>query len=339
MNHILATQKMSGLEKASLLLIALGSKAASGVLQHLSPAEVHTLCSQIAAQNKVDNFNLEHVLHEFTSQHNSTRSAGGLDYARELLQQVLGTAKAEEILGDISEGNITKPFEWLKTSDIPRLANILLHERPQVIALVLAYLGIDQASILLSTLPQELQGNVAYRLTSMKPVDIDIVRTIDEIIREKLSRNNSGDLKAVGGLQSLVTILNNADRSTENMIITYLEQTESSIADSVKQMLFVFEDVANLDNKAIQAIIRELEQEDLRLSLKGTSPEIREVFFRNMSERAVEAMREDLEMMGSVKKRDVEAAQRRVVSVIRRLEEEGEINIRQDEEEEEDMYS
>jgi flagellar motor switch protein FliG len=247
--------------------------------------------------------------------------------------QTVGAEKAEEILGDISHGHIGKPFEWVKSPDISRLANLLQHERPQVIALVLAHLNIDQASALLSSLPQELQGNVALRLTSMKPVDIDIVHTIDGVLKEKIARNSSGDMKAVGGVQSLVTILNNADRSTENQIISYLEQTESGIADSVKQMLFVFEDIVNLDNRAIQAIIRELDQEDLRLSLKGTSDEIREVFFKNMSERAVEAMREDLEMMGSVRRRDVEAAQRRVVAVIRRLEEAGEISTRPDDEE------
>lgn len=333
MDHNSPSQKLTGLEKASLLLIALGSETASGVLKHLSSAEVNLLCSQIAAQNHVDTKELEIVLKEFSSQRKIAHTVGGYEYAKELLEQALGADKAEEILGEISHGHIGKPFEWVKSPDIPRLANILQHERPQIIALVLAHLNVEQASALLSALPQDLQGNIAYRLTSMKPVDIDIVHTIDSVLRERIARSSSGDMKAVGGLQSLVTILNNADRSTENKIISYLEQTESDIADSVKQMLFVFEDIVNLDDKAIQSVIRELDQEDLRLSLKGASEEIREVFFRNMSERAVQALREDLEMMGSVRRRDVEAAQRRVVSVIRSLEEAGEISTRPDEEE------
>jgi flagellar motor switch protein FliG len=185
----------------------------------------------------------------------------------------------------------------------------------------------------ISLLPPEMQGVVAHRLTTIRPVAPDLVSAIDEALRDRLSKERRGAMRAVGGLQSLVTILNNADKSTESKILEYLQKTEGKIAESVRQMMFVFEDVPKLDDRALQTIIRDLDQEDLRLSLKGASDELKEAFFRNMSERAVEVLKEDLEMMGAVKVRDVEGARRRILGVIHRLDEVGEISLRPDEDE------
>jgi flagellar motor switch protein FliG len=259
--------------------------------------------------------------------------AGGLDFAKELLEQSLGPDKAKEMMDDIAAGTGQRRFEWLKGSNASQLASCLQGERPQVIALILAHLPANQAADVIAQLPQEMQGAIAYRLTSMRPVAPEIVKAIDEKLKEKLAREGTGVLRSVGGLQSLVTILNNADRSTESKILEYLEQTGSGIAENVRQMMFVFEDIIKLNDRMLQLIIRELDQEDLRLSLKGASEEIKDAFFRNMSERAAEVLRDDLEMMGPVKLRDVEAARRRVVAVIHRLDEAGEISIRPDDEE------
>jgi flagellar motor switch protein FliG len=327
-----ATQ-ISGIEKASLLLISLGSKAAGSVLQHLSSDEVQTLCAQIARQQKVDPLLQTQVLQDFTRSRDVS-CVGGLDYAQELLEQALGPAKAKSLMDQIAIGSGGRPFDWLKGSSTSRLASCLQHERPQVIALVLAHLTAAQAAEALALLPEEIQGAVAHRLTAMQPVAPDVVTYIEDILKSKLVRDGAtGDLKSVGGLQSLVMILNNADRPTEGKIMQYLEQAESDIAESVKQMMFVFEDILTLDDRAVQAIICDLEQDDLRLSMKGASDEIKEMFFRNMSERAAEALKEDLEMLGPVKRRDVEAAQRRVVAVVRKLDETGEISLRPDSEE------
>lgn len=327
--------ELTGVEKASLLLIALGSDTASRVLQHLAPDEVQRLCAQIAKQEKVDQGLQEQVLVEFARGQDVASIMGGMGYAQELLEQSVGPIKAKELLEEIAVGSGGRPFDWLVGSKTPRLANCLQNERPQVIALVLAHLPADQAADVMSQLPEDVQGRVAYRLTAMQPVPREIVRAVEEAVRVKLAKEGTGDLREVGGLQALVTILNNADRPTESKILEYLEQTEASIAESVREMLFVFEDIVNLDDRALQVVIREVEQEDMRLSLKGASDEMKEVFFKNMSERAAEAMKEDLEMMGPVKVRDVEAARRRMLAVIRRLEEAGEITLRQDEEEEE----
>ncbi len=322
---------LSGIEKASLLLIALGSKTASGILQQLDPQEVQKLCTRIAMHKNVDPKVRDAVLRE-VAQSEQGKSAGGMNYAQELLEQSLGSTKAKEMLADIAKGTGARAFDFVTAGNVSRLAHCLRNERPQVITLVLAHLTSDQAAAALAQLPEELQGRVAFRLTSMQPVALEVVKPIEEIVKQRMSSDSGGDRMSVGGLQSLVSILNNADRSTENKILEFLQQTEATIADNVREMMFVFEDVITLDDRSLQVVIRELEQDDMRLSLKGASEEIREAFFRNMSERAAEAIKEDLEMMGPAKRRDVEAAQRRVVSVIRRLEESGDINLRTEEE-------
>ena len=324
--------QLTGVERASLLLITLGSKTASNVMQHLTPEEATKLASQIAKQKKVDPVLQEQVVQEYI-QSRDADGVGGLGYAQELLEQALGPAKAKEVMSDITAGSGGRPFDWLKGMSASRVATSLLNERPQVISLVLAHLPGDRAAEVISQLPDSVQGKVAYRLTSMQPVAPEMVKAVEEVLRAKISKDATGDLKNVGGLQSLVAILNNADRTTEGKIMKYLEGTESAIAESVKSMMFVFEDTIKLDDRAIQIIIRELEQEDLRLSLKGAMQEIKDLFFRNMSERAAETLREDLEMMGPVRRKDVEAAQRRVVAVIRRLDEAGEISLREEDEE------
>lgn len=324
------TTQLSGLQKASLLLIALGSKTAGSVLQQLSPDEVRSLCEEIAKQKNVDGDVQEQVLQEFARAQGAGSGDGGVEYARELLQAV--GANADELLADFSDETSGRSFGWLKGMNTAQLAACLQAERPQVTALVLAHLQPSFAADVISALPEEVQGKVAYRLTTMQPVAPEAVKAVEENLRIKLSRDGASDLKAVGGIRSLVTILNNADRPTEKQVLDFLEQAEASIAESVRQMLFVFEDIIKLDDQALQTVIRELDQQDLRLSMKGAPEEIQEAFFKNMSERAAEALKEDLEVMGPVRLREVEAARGRVVAVVRRLNETGQINISSDKE-------
>jgi flagellar motor switch protein FliG len=178
-----------------------------------------------------------------------------------------------------------------------------------------------------------MQGEIAYRLTTMLPVAPETASSIEKILQGQLMGDGSSDLKDVGGLDALVSVLNNADRATERKILEYLEEIEASIAENVKLRMFVYEDIANLDTRAIQRIIREAEQDDMRLSLKGAAQAVKDAMFSNMSERAAEALKEDLETMGPVKVKDVEAARRRIVATVRRLEDAGEITIREDTEE------
>lgn len=323
----------SGVQKASLLLLALGTEAAGAVLQKLSPEEVKVLGSNIAKLNNVDASMKSSVFQEFTTKHKGGLSVPGADYVKQILESALGSAKAEEMATEIFMDDPDRPFDWLKTIPTPKLAACLRSERPQVIALILAYISPARAAEVISGLPEQIQGDVAYRLGYMQSVSPEIAEAVEEILQSKLSREGSTTLKAVGGVNSLVAILNNADRATEAKILEYLDTVEAGVADSVREMLFVFEDVAKLDDTALRAILQDADQEDVRLAMKGSTEAIREAFFKNMSERASEAMKEDLEMMGRVKVKEVEAAQRRIMAVVRRLDEAGTISIRADNEE------
>jgi flagellar motor switch protein FliG len=328
-----SAEALSGVEKASLLLVALGTDGASSVLQRLSPEQVKSLGAQISKLRNVEPAVRDNVLREFASRHTTGLTVPAAEYAREILEQALGPAKAQDIVAEILTDSSGQPFDWLKSVGTPRLAACLRNERPQVIALVCAYLSPMRAADVISQLPEQVQGDVAYRLGYMQSVSPEIAEAVEDSLETKLSREGNTNLKAVGGVNSLVAILNNADRATETKIFDYLETIEAGVAESVREMLFVFDDIAKMDDQALQAIIQETEQEDLRLAIKGTTEPIRQAFFKNMSERAAEAMKEDLEMMGRVKVRDVEAAQRRVTAVVRRLDEAGTISIRSDSEE------
>ena len=324
------TTELSGLDKASLLLVTLGSSAAGTVLKHLTAEEAQMLGARIATQKAIDASVRTAIADEFVKSHQSGSATAGIDFAREVLQQALGPAKAEEVLSELSADSRSRPFGWLRQVASSSLAASLANERPQVTALVLSHLPPSKAAEVVSQLPEEAQGCVAYRLTQVREVLPEVTQTLESALRNALQGGGGARRDEAEGLRTLVEILNNSDRATEAKILEYLERTESAVAESVRSMLFAFEDIVRLDDQTLQTVIQALEQEDLRLAIKGSSDEIKEAFLRNMSQRAADAMREDLEMMGRVKVRDVEAAQRRIVSVIRELDERGEIAIHAD---------
>ncbi len=325
---------LTGVDKASLFLLALGTEAAGLVMQQLSQDEVKAVGSNIARLGNVDPSMKDKVFKEFSARYRDGVAVPGNEYVRQVLESALGTSKAQDIVAEIFGDTSGQAFDWIKTAATPRLASCLRSERPQVIALILAYMPAARAAEVIAQLPEEIQGDVAYRLSSMQYVSPEIARAVDEVLETKLARESSTALKAVGGVDSLVAILNNADRSTESKILGYLDNVEADMAENVRQMLFTFDDIIKLDDQALQAILQETEQEDIRMAVKGATEPIKEAIFRNMSERAVEAMKEDLEMMGRVKVKDVEAAQRRIMAVVRRLDEDGTISVRGDNSEE-----
>ena len=324
------TTQLSGLDKASLLLVALGSGAAGTVLKHLTAEEAQMLGARIARQKTVDASVGAAIADEFVKSHRSGSATAGIDFAREVLQQALGPAKAEEVLSELSTDSRPKPFGWLRQVASSSLAGSLRNERPQVIALVLSHLPPSKAAEVVSQLPEEARGDVAHRLTRVQEVSPEVTQTLESALRNALQGGGGARRDKAEGLRTLVEILNNSDRATESKILEHLERTEPAVAESVRSMLFAFEDVVRLDDRTLQIVIQALEQEDLRLAIKGSSDEIKEALLRNMSQRAADAMREDLEVMGRVKVRDIEAAQRRIVSVIRQLDERGEIAIHAD---------
>ena len=319
---------LSGIEKASVLLISLGADLSSSILQQLMPEEIERLTAEIVMLKRVDPHLRSQVLDECKKTLGDKTVVGGAEYARIILEQVVGGAKAKELLTRLTSGGGVGSFRWLRAVPPPQLAQCIKSERPQVAALVLGHLPAEQAAQVLSALPEHMQGEVALRLTAMQPTDPEVVRGVDEVLIQRLSTSENAAYTEVGGNEAVVNILNNVDRGTEKKIMEFLSESATDTANSIKEMMFVFEDLLVLDDRSIQVVLRDVPQDDLRLALKGSADNVREVFFRNMSQRSAETLREDLEASGPVKLRDVESAQGRIASIARALDEAGEISIR-----------
>ena len=316
-----------------MLLIALGSELSANVMQQLTPDEIERLASGIVVTRRVDSEQRQKVLDECIRSLSEDDAGGGADYAAKLLEQAVGGIKAKEVLGRLTPRGGLDALNWLKDVSALQLASCVGNERPQLVALVVAYLPPEQAAQLLSALPETLRGEVALRLTTMQPTDPEVVKHLSQVLRQRLSTFDSATLTEVGGSESIARILSNVDRTTEKTIMEYLTENDKDVAEKIKENMFVFEDILSLDDRAVQTIVRDTPQEDLRLALKGSPPEARDVFYRNMSQRAADTLKEDLETGGPVKKRDVEGAQGRIAGIARQLDEAGEISIRGTDEE------
>jgi len=325
----LARSKSSGLKKSAILLMALGPSVSAKILRHFNETDIERISLEIANTTKVEVNTIEEVLEEFLllSQAQRYMLDGGLDYARNLLEQTLGTQRATEIIKKLKEASQIKPFMFVRKADPKQLTNLIGQEHPQTIALILSYLDPLQASQVLGSLPDEQQPEIARRIALMDRTSPEVLKEVEGVLQERLSSVVQQDFAAAGGIQSLVDILNNVDRGTEKLILEELEKDDPKLVDEIRKLMFIFEDVTALDNASIQRIIREVDQKDLALALKGSSEEVKERIFRNVSKRAAEMLKEDVEFMGPVRLREVEEAQQRIVSVVRKLDETGEIII------------
>jgi len=320
---------MPGIAKASVLLIALGSSMSSNVLQQLSPDEVERLTAEIVRRKRIRPELRKKVIEECKRALADDTAMGGQEYAREVLGQVFGENKAKEFLARLASGGSgAGSGRTLRTIPPRQLAQLLKSERPQIVALVLGHLAADHAAQVMGALPEHIQGEAALRLTTMQPTDPEVVNKVADVLIQQMANPESAGLTEVGGNESIVQILNNVGRTTEKKILEYLTQVDEKVANQIKEKMFVFEDILALDDRSIQVILRDVPQDDLRLALKGSPDNVKEVFFRNMSQRAAETLKEDLEASGPVKLKDVEAAQSRIVNVARQLDEAGEISLR-----------
>ncbi|WP_438432440.1 flagellar motor switch protein FliG [Gorillibacterium sp. sgz500922] len=324
-----AQQGLSGRQKAAILLISLGPEVSAQIFKHLRDEEIEQLTLEIANVRKVDSAEKETILAEFHQicMAQEFISQGGITYAREILEKALGPQKAIDIINRLTATLQVRPFDFARKADPAQILNFIQNENSQTIALVLSYLQADQASMILSSLPQEKQAEVAKRIALMDSTSPEIIAQVERVLEQKLSATVTQDYTSAGGIEAIVQILNGVDRGTERTILDSLEIQDPELAEEIKKRMFVFEDIVNIDNRSIQRIIRDIENADLQLALKVASEEVREVIFRNMSKRMVETFREEMEYMGPVRLRDVEEAQTRIVSTIRRLEEAGEIII------------
>ena len=321
---------LTGVQKAAILFITLGPEASANIINKLPERDIQRITYEIANTTTVSTTEKSEILEEFI-QMNKAKDyilEGGFDYAKDLLSKALGNQKAKEILDKVSEETQQyRPFALARKADSIQLLNIISNEHPQTIALILCHINVDKAAQILSELPQEVQEEVAYRIAVMNTTSPTVIKEVEKTLNMKLSSIVRNEVTSIGGLQSIVDILNQVDRSTEKNIMEALERQDPEIAEKVKESMFVFEDIIALDDVAIQRILREVDGKDLALALKGSSEEVSEAIFRNQSKRAAASMKEDIEFLGPVRIADVEKAQTKILAVIRRLDENGEIVI------------
>ena len=320
---------LTGREKAAILLISLGKEKASEIYKHLSEDEIEQLTLEIANLSKVESDIKDQVLEEFYQLCLAQNyiSEGGIGYARDILERALGSQKALEIINRLTSSLQVRPFDFVRKADPSQILNFIQNEHPQTIALVLAYLRPEQAAAIISSLPQDKQVEVATRIALMDRTSPDVIKEVERVLERKLSAMLTTDFTNAGGIQALVDILLSVDRGTEKHIMENLELQDSELAEEIRQRMFVFEDIVTLDNRSIQRFLREVDNNDLILALKGASEEVSRVIFANMSKRLQDMIKEDMEYLGPVRLRDVENAQQKIVNIIRQLEEAGEIII------------
>ena len=320
-------KQLSGRQKAAIFLVTLGSEISSEIFKHLREDEIEALTFEIARLDSVEAHDRDAVLLEFQElmMAQDFITTGGIDYARELLEKSLGSQKAVDIINRLTSSLQVRPFDFIRRTDPTHLLNFIQQEHPQTIALILAYLEPGKASIILSSLPHEIQSNIAKRIATMDRTSPEVLREVERVLEKKLSTLSSEDYTAAGGVESIVDILNLVDRSTEKVIIESLEEEDPELAEEIKKRMFVFEDIVLLDDRAIQKVLREVDTAELAKALKAVDSEVQDKIYRNMSKRAATLLKEDMEYMGPVRLKDVEEAQQKIVSIIRKLEEQGEI--------------
>lgn len=326
----MAQPKLKGLQKAAVLLLTLGPDTSAKVLkQHFPESEIERLTYTISNLGRVPQEVRDSVIDEFLElqQVRSHIVQGGVKHAKEILEKAVGHHKADEIIRRLTQTAAIIPFSSLRKTDPKHLLSFIRDEHPQTIALILSYLDPSQAAAILSALPQELQTEIARRIAVMERTSPEIVHEIQRVLEHKMMTVVTVEQTQVGGVESLVAILNMVDRATEKSILEELENEDPALADEVRRRMFMFEDIVKLDDVSIQRILREVNTKDLAVALRGAAEEVKNRIFKNMSQRAGKMLKDELEFMGPVRLRQVEEAQQKIVKIIRALEEAGEIII------------
>ncbi|CRZ34567.1 flagellar motor switch protein FliG [Herbinix hemicellulosilytica] len=324
-----SAQEITGIQKAAILLITLGPERSANIFKHLREDEIEALTLEIANTRSVSAATKDMVLDEFYEICLAQQyiAEGGISYAKELLEKALGPEKAREVIGKLTASLQVRPFEFVRKADATQLLNFIQDEHPQTIALILSYLPSSQASAIISGLSPDKQADVAKRIATMDRTSPDVIKEVEKILERKLASLVNQDYTIVGGVDAIVEILNTVDRGTEKHIMETLEIEDPELADEIRKKMFVFEDILSLDDRSIQRVLREVDNNELAVALKGATEEVQNVIFNNMSKRLAAMIKEDMEYMGPVRMKDVEEAQQRIVNIIRKLEDSSEIII------------
>ena len=321
-------ERLSGRRKAAVLIAALGPELAASVIQHMQEDEIEAISLEMSKLSAVGEQAAEAIMVELaTLTSEQIAVSGGIDLTREVLERALGSERAQELLGRLSSVTEMRPFEFLRRTSPDQIAGFLRTESPQTVALVVANLHSSLAAQVLARLPEQMRPEVALRIARMGDVSTEIIHQAEEIIRVKLSVVVQQEYATAGGVKALADILGHTDRSTERVVLDHLGSEDGELAEEVRRMLFVFEDIVKLDDRAIQQVLREADQKDLVLALRGAPEAVKQGVLSNMSERGAAMLLEELEIQQPQRKRDVDAAQGRIVAVVRRLEESGAIVI------------
>ncbi|MEN3043227.1 MAG: flagellar motor switch protein FliG [Fervidobacterium sp.] len=321
--------RLTGRRKAAILLVTMGPERAAKVLKNLEDSEVEALTIEIANLGKVTNEERKIVLEEFQSLTKAREMiiSGGIEYAKEMLIKAFGPEKAMQIIERLVSNLAVKPFEFMKSADVVQIVNFLQSEHPQTIALVLSFLDTRIAAQVLGSLPENLQLEVIKRISLLERASPDVVKEVEKLLEKKFAGVATQTLSVVGGLDTAAEIMNNLDRSTEKALMERLTYETPELAEEIRRRMFVFEDILKLDDRSVQLVLREVNTQDLAVALKGASEELKQKIFNNMSKRAQQLLKDEIEFMGPVRVKDVEEAQQKIINIIRRLEEAGEIVI------------
>ena len=324
-----ADEKINGIQKAAILMIALGPEKSAMIFKHLKEDEVEELTLEIANTRSITPQLKESVVNEFYQVCLAQQyiAEGGINYAKELLEKSFGAEKAMDVIGKLTASLQVKPFEFVRKADASQLLNFIQDEHPQTIALILSYLAPGQAALIVSALPPDRQADVTKRIAVMDRTSPDVIKEVEKVLESKLSSLVNQDYTIVGGVDAVVEILNTVDRGTEKHIMETLEIEEPELADEIRKKMFVFEDILLLDDRAIQRVLRDVDNSDLAIALKGSNEDVQNAIFNNLSKRLAVMIKEDMEFMGPVRMKDVEEAQQKIVNIIRKLEDAAEIVI------------
>lgn len=320
-------EELTNRQKAAVMLMVLGPEISGKVVRHLDEEHTELLTLELARLDKISADQRQNIIDEFyeVAIAQDYIAEGGVDHARQVLESAFGSDRADEVIRRVEAAMQVVPFDFLKKADPAQVLSFIQDEHPQTIALILAYMPMNSAAMILSKIPGELRADVAGRIAMMDQTPPEVIRRVEQVLEKKVSAVLSQEMTHAGGPKALVDLLNRVDRSTERLIMESLSERNPELADQVKNMMFVFEDMVQLDDRAIQAIMREVDMKELATALKGVGQEVQQKVYKNMSERAVSMLKEDMEFMGPVRLRVVEEAQQKVVAIIRRLEENGEI--------------
>jgi flagellar motor switch protein FliG len=322
--------KLTGSQKAAVLMVSLGDETASAIFKYLEEDEIQTISREIALTKNVQPEVAEEVMEEFhtMTQARSYISQGGIEYAKKLLIKSVGPEVARKIIDRLVKAlESSAGFSSLERANPQQLSKFIQNEHPQTIALILAHLNASQAAELISSLPEALRSDVAMRMASLQEISPEVVRRISLILEQKLEALGSFATEAYGGVRAVAELFNRMDRTTGRTVLEKIETENPQLAASIRDLMFVFDDILLIDDNGITEILKRADKKTLTIALKGTSEELQNQFFRNMSSRAVELMKEEMEFMGPIKLKDVEKSQHEVVEIVRQLEEEGVIAI------------